>query len=159
PESLLLRGDTLDACKTWVERRKSDAPEITTLLREFFAASEVAEKGRTGRERQQLEERVRLLRRGQRALALIAMLVVIGGGAVFWQYRTNLALQRQTQHQQANLLGQLAAVELLRGNIDGALRFSAHGARFDLALPVGAVTASPAAAQLAASVLSADWRR
>jgi hypothetical protein len=43
PESLLLRGDTLDACKAWVERRRPDAPEITGLLRAFFAASEEAE--------------------------------------------------------------------------------------------------------------------
>src|SRR5262249_52903801 len=29
PESLLLRGDELDAAKDWVARRKSEAPEIT----------------------------------------------------------------------------------------------------------------------------------
>jgi hypothetical protein len=49
--------------------------------------------------------------------------------------------QRQFKHQQANLRGQLASFELLPGNIDSALRFSALGARFDLDLPL----ASPAA--------------
>jgi hypothetical protein len=32
-------------------------------------------------------------------------------------------------HRQANLLGQIANIELLRGNVDGALRFSARGAQ------------------------------
>jgi hypothetical protein len=50
--------------------------------------------------------------------------------------------QRQLQHQQANLLGQLVSVAILRVDVDGALRFSTQGARIDLALPVGAITAA-----------------
>lgn len=43
PESLLLRGDDLAAAKSWIEKRKPDAPAITELLRGFIAACEQAE--------------------------------------------------------------------------------------------------------------------
>jgi hypothetical protein len=43
PESLLLRGDDLDAGKAWIAARKEKAPEITDAQRTFVRASEVAE--------------------------------------------------------------------------------------------------------------------
>jgi hypothetical protein len=72
----------------------------------------------------------------------------------------DLAEQRRIEavHLQANMLGQPASAELLRRNFDGALRISAEGARVDLALPIGTIMASPAAAQLAATVSLTDWR-
>jgi hypothetical protein len=121
----------------------------------------------------------RLQKRAQWALAIIAALVVIGIGAVSWQqtrvsreHEANLTLQasldksgrellnnqHELKHQQANLRAQIASIELLRGNIDSALRFSTAGARFDLTLPPGMVIASPAAAELAAAVSLTDWR-
>jgi formylglycine-generating enzyme required for sulfatase activity len=42
PESLLLRGDDLDAAKAWVGKRKLDAPP-TTIQRAFLSASDQAE--------------------------------------------------------------------------------------------------------------------
>src|SRR5712691_6738433 len=55
-ESLLLRGDDLDAAKRWMARRKAGAPEITDAQRTFLLASEDAEGARLGKERAQLEE-------------------------------------------------------------------------------------------------------
>jgi hypothetical protein len=169
-DALLLRGEELQAAKEWLTSQPQFAPEPTLLVHEFIKASEDAESERENATRRALEERARLLRRGQRALAIIALLVLVGGGAVLWQYRGNLALQasldksgrelltkqRQLQHQQANLLGQVANVELLRGNIGSSLRFAAQGTRIDLTLPVGTVTR--ASAQLAATIEHADWR-
>jgi formylglycine-generating enzyme required for sulfatase activity len=43
PESLLLRGDELAAAKSWTDKRKTDAPAITDLVRAFLAASDQAE--------------------------------------------------------------------------------------------------------------------
>src|SRR5262249_13165241 len=58
PESLLLRGDDLDAAKAWMATRKGGAPEITDAQRAFIRASEGAEekglgKGRAARWREQ----------------------------------------------------------------------------------------------------------
>jgi hypothetical protein len=69
PESLLLRGDTLDACKAWIERRNPDAPEITEVQRAFFAAREQAESARRGAELQRLAERERLVNDAETAQA------------------------------------------------------------------------------------------
>src|SRR5262249_57150438 len=51
PESLLLRGDDLDAAKAWAAARKSAAPAITEEQRALLDASEEAETARLGRER------------------------------------------------------------------------------------------------------------
>ena len=56
PESLLLRGDDLDAAKAWIGKRTDAAPAITEALRTFIAASEDAERARLGKERVQLVE-------------------------------------------------------------------------------------------------------
>ena len=58
PESLLLRGDDLDAAKAWMAARKAEAPEITVAQRAFVKASEEAETTRLGKERAQVEELV-----------------------------------------------------------------------------------------------------
>src|SRR5215472_2046104 len=55
PESLLLRGDDLDAAKAWMAARRAEAPEITDAQRAFVRASEEAEAARLGKERAQLE--------------------------------------------------------------------------------------------------------
>jgi formylglycine-generating enzyme required for sulfatase activity len=65
PESLLLRGDDLDAAKAWMAARKAAAPEITDAQRAFVRASEEAEATRLGKERAQLE----VIRRAQEATA------------------------------------------------------------------------------------------
>src|SRR4029077_8119240 len=55
PESLLLRGDEIDAAKKWMAARRAAAPEITDTQRAFINASEEAEAARLGKERAQLE--------------------------------------------------------------------------------------------------------
>src|SRR5215813_2139926 len=54
-ESLLLRGDDLDAAKAWMATRKVGTPEITDAQRALISASEEAEAKRLGNERAQLE--------------------------------------------------------------------------------------------------------
>jgi WD40 repeat protein len=182
----LLSGSDIPDAKAWVARRPKDAPAPTELHLDFVKASEDAEAARENAARRALEERARLLgdteaaqaktarlqQRAQWGLALIAGLVVIAIAIVAWQYLANVTLQasldksgselltnqRQLQRQQANVFGQLASVELLRGNVDDALRFSAQGARLDLALPVGTRMASSGAAQLAAAASHLEWR-
>jgi WD40 repeat protein len=66
--------------------------------------------------------------------------------------------QTALTHGQANVLAELSATKLLRGEFDSALRLASHGTRTDLALPSDVVKASPAAAALAAAVSAANWR-
>src|SRR5215475_3042036 len=98
PESLLLRGDDLDAAKAWMAARKVGAPEITDAQRAFVSASEDAEAKRLGNERAQLERdkaqvaeikaaqarTARLQRITRWAFAAVAAVIIIGGGIVGW---------------------------------------------------------------------------
>ena len=78
PESLLLRGDDLDAAKAWMAARKAAAPEITDAQRTFVRTSDEAETSRLGRERAQL-------RRSARLLWAVASLVLLWFGYVLWK--------------------------------------------------------------------------
>src|SRR6516162_2606742 len=59
PESLLLRGDDLEAAKAWMATRKVGAPEITDAQRALISASEESEAKRLGNERAQLKATAR----------------------------------------------------------------------------------------------------
>src|SRR5262252_3445937 len=92
PESLLLRGDDLAGARSWVARRKADAPEITELQRAFLNASEEAEAARASKERQQVEDmrraqdaRARSQKRAAWLLAGVAALMFAMLGNVIWQ--------------------------------------------------------------------------
>jgi WD40 repeat protein len=65
--------------------------------------------------------------------------------------------QIDLDHAQANVLGQLSDVKLLRGEFDSALRFAAQGARIDLGLPSD-IKDSFASAALARVVSQTKWR-
>src|SRR6516165_5544357 len=78
PESLLLRGDDLDAAKAWMAARKAAAPEITDAQRTYVRTSDEAETSRLGRERAQL-------RRSARLLWAVASLVLLWFGYVLWK--------------------------------------------------------------------------
>jgi hypothetical protein len=67
PESLLVRGDALEACQVWQKQRKAGAPEVSDLVRAFLNASAEAETARTRKERQQLDDVARALTRTARA--------------------------------------------------------------------------------------------
>src|SRR5262249_8415904 len=90
-EALLLRGDELAAAKAWLAAQPQYAPEPTLLHHDFIKAAEDAEAARTSAERQRLDQMAAVLerekvalRRGQRALAAVAVLFVclIGVGAL-----------------------------------------------------------------------------
>ena len=92
PESLLLRGDDLDAAKAWMARRKAGAPEITEAQRAFLLASDDAESARLGKERAQLEEMrlaqaatARHQKRAGRLLWGVTALVLVMLGYVTWK--------------------------------------------------------------------------
>ena len=99
PESLLLRGDEIDAAKTWMAARNAAAPEITDAQRAFVRASEEAEATRLGKERAQLEaigraqdatarqqrRAAQLQRRMWWLLGGVAVLVLAMVGYVTWQ--------------------------------------------------------------------------
>src|SRR5262245_28519521 len=92
PESLLLRGDDIDAAKTWMAARNSAAPEITDAQRAFIRASEEAETARLSKERAQLEAigraqdaTARQQRRYARLLWSVAILVLAIVGYVTWE--------------------------------------------------------------------------
>jgi formylglycine-generating enzyme required for sulfatase activity len=85
PESLLLRGDDLDAAKAWMAARNAAAPEITDAQRAFVKASEEAESARLDKERGQLKATVRQQRRI--AWLLAGVTVLLGGsilGLIAW---------------------------------------------------------------------------
>ena len=92
PESLLLRGDDIDAAKKWMAARNAATPEITDAQRAFIRASEKAEVKRLGNERAQLEAiqraqdaTARQQRRAARLLWSVAILVVAMVGYLTWQ--------------------------------------------------------------------------
>jgi hypothetical protein len=99
PESLLLRGDDLDAAKDWIAKRTEAAPAITEAQQRFIAASEDAESARLSKERAQLEEMAlaqeemaraqaataRQQRRAARLLWGVAALTVVMIGYVTWK--------------------------------------------------------------------------
>src|SRR6516225_11646291 len=181
PESLLLRGDDLEAAKAWMATRKVGAPEITDAQRALISASEQAEARRLGNEREQLERdkaQVAVIKAAQArtarlqwitrwAFAAVAAVILIAGatvGYLQWDKARQLARQevalaesrQQLDHAQANILAELSAAKLSRGEIESALRLASRGTRIDLALPADKTRASPAAAALAAAVSRAN---
>jgi hypothetical protein len=166
-----------------VTHRKPDAPIITDLQRSFLSASEAAEKARLEADRQRLAERERLVKESEIAqartrwgFALVGAVILIASATVGYlqfdkaRQLATRAQQLETQAQQlarqeialthgtANVLAELSATKLLRGEFDSALRLASHGTGIDLALPSDVVKASPAAAALAVAVSAASWR-
>jgi hypothetical protein len=66
--------------------------------------------------------------------------------------------QVEIDHAQANILAEISAAKLSRGELYSAIRLASRGTRIDLALPADKTRASPAAAALAAAVSQANWR-
>lgn len=162
PESLLLRGDDVDAAKKWMAGRNAAAPEITDAQRAFIRASEEVEAARLSKEREQLNATARL----QRGIAWLlvgvgSVIAVAVAAVVYLQLDKARELDRrqvQLDHARANILAELSESKLLHREFDSALRLASHGARIDLALPRHAVKVSAAAAALTAAVSQAKWR-
>jgi WD40 repeat protein len=124
PESLLLRGDDLDAAKAWVENRRADAPELTDQQRAFLNASEEAESTRLSKERQQLED----MHRAQEArassqkragvLLWIVALFVVAAAAYVTRESYDVAGREQS------VFASLAARERNDEQFDRAMRYA-----------------------------------
>src|SRR5262249_18745403 len=143
-ESLLLRGDDLDAAKAWMATRKVGAPEITDAQRALISASKEAEAKRVGNERAQLEREkaqvaeikaaqartARLQRITRWAVAAVGAVILIAGatvGYLQWDKARQLARQEAALvHAQANILAEHSAAKLSRGDLNSALRLASH---------------------------------
>ena len=137
PESLLLRGDDLDAAKAWIVKRRAEAPEITNLQHEFVGASEKAEDARLIAQRKQLEEiaaaqeaRAKALHDAEHALnrtirlqrrqawagaAIVVVLVMIG----WWAYGVigeQRAVAREAERE--DIRGQIVAYAAAFGSME-----------------------------------------
>src|SRR5262245_42926147 len=124
PESLLLRGDDLDAAKAWAARRKAGAPEITPAQRDLLNTSEEAETARLGKERAQLEEMrlaqvatARHQRRAGRLLWGIGALVLLVLGNALWQ-------SYDVSRREVTVFTSLAAQAMNDGHFDRAMRYA-----------------------------------
>jgi formylglycine-generating enzyme required for sulfatase activity len=83
PESLLLRGDDLDAAKVWAAKRKPDSTPITESQRAFLSASEQAEFARIA-ESKTARGRTRRTQILIGALAAVLAAVIVLGFAAYW---------------------------------------------------------------------------
>jgi hypothetical protein len=77
PELLLLRGDDIDAAKTWMAARNAAAPEITDVQRAFVRASEEAAAAQLVKERAQFAATARQQRRFAQLLWSVAILLLV----------------------------------------------------------------------------------
>jgi formylglycine-generating enzyme required for sulfatase activity len=85
PESLLLRGDEIDATKTWMAARNAAAPEISDAQRALVKASDEAERVRLGKERAHLEATARQKKRVAWLLAgVTALVAAVITGLIGW---------------------------------------------------------------------------
>ncbi len=127
PDSLLLRGDELDAVKEWAERRNLTAPEITDAQLALLAASDEAENARLSKERAQLDEMARAQAstarfqvRAARLLWTVAVLVFALLGYVTWQ-------SYDVARREMLIYTGLAAIALNDGQVDRAMRYALQG--------------------------------
>jgi hypothetical protein len=127
PESLLLRGDDLDAAKAWMAARKPEAPEITDAQRAFISASEEAELARLGKERAQLEtiaaeQRARARSQRRFASALLVLGILVLGGLI-----AAMLQSRETADREAKVMTSVAQRAIQDGYHDRAMRIALQG--------------------------------
>jgi hypothetical protein len=126
PRGLLLRSPALEQAERWIAARPRGAPEPTTETQTFIAES----------------QRAATQRRNVLTAGLAAGLIVALGlaGLAYWQRGIAVDQRRIAEHQRdvaegrrIAALGEAATSELLRGNLDAALRIGIHAARLALA--------------------------
>jgi WD40 repeat protein len=183
-EGTLLRGGPLAVAEDWIARRENELSEdeksyVTAGVVQKDADRKRAEED-LKREQERLdainlaqERRAWAQRRVRRALIVAALVTILSAGFVLWQYGRNRNLQSELKeeassllakdirltHEHANLLGERADAELVRGNFNSALRLAAKGTADDLALPANSVSASNAATVLGKVVDEMPWDR
>jgi hypothetical protein len=128
-DALLLRGSELERAKAWLASWTPNAPEPTTLHREFVNDSEAAEHARNNEERKKLdaiavaqadrEKALRSMRDGNRTWAIglgVMALVIFGGTYYAWEQITvgNVKLA-DAQYANRLLTSQVELFETERG--------------------------------------------
>jgi hypothetical protein len=137
PDSLLLRGDEVDAAKMWAAKRMPEAPEITSHQLAFIRASEQAEDARLMAQRKQLEEmaaaqdeRAKALRAAEDALERTirlkrrqawagTIIIAVLGTIAWWAYGV-VSEQRAVAHEagREDIRGQIVAYAAAFGTIE-----------------------------------------
>jgi len=74
---------------------------------------------------QELRQQRRALTLAWSAVGALVLLLVMAG----WQWRVAISQEREARTQRNNLIAELGAVELSRGDKDGAIRIAAHAAQ------------------------------
>jgi len=158
-ESLLQRGDDLDAAKAWMAGRKAGAPEITEAQRAFLHASDEAENARLGKERAQLEEMrlaqaatARHQKRAGRLLWTIAALVLIVFGYVIWKSYT-------VERRELVVFTSLTTQAMKEGRFDRAMRYALQAYPARGSLPWLTPVSTELEGKLAGSAQSARLHR
>ena len=150
----------LAACRAREEAERKDKEEA--LAREQARLAEIAaaqaqitaEQGRTASAQART---ARMQRTARWTLAAAAVAIFIGLAVGLWQRHTNRTQKAELEHARATVLVGLANIERSRDNWQSALRFAAYSVRLALALDPQAISASPAAAALAATVSQVGW--
>jgi TIR domain len=168
PESLLLRGDDLEAAKAWMATRKVGAPEITDAQRALISASEEAEAKRLGNERAQLEREkaqvaeikaaqartARLNRITRWAFAAVGAVILIAGatvGYLQWDYARQLTTKELALAESKQQLERAQASVATEQTRNAALNDSLNRRQVDLDLAQANILAELSAAKLSRS--------
>src|SRR5262245_11545131 len=167
-ESLLLRGDDLDAAKAWMATRKVGAPEITDAQRALISASKEAEAKRVGNERAQLEREkaqvaeikaaqartARLQRITRWAVAAVGAVILIAGatvGYLQWDKARQLARQEAALAESRQQLDEARANVSAEQASNAALQESLNRRQVELARAQANILAELSAAKLSRS--------
>jgi len=158
-ESLLLRGDDLDAAKAWMARRKAAAPEITEAQRALLHASDEAESARLSKERAQLEAMrlaqaatTRHQKRAGRLLWGIAVLMLAVFGYLTWR-------SYDVARREMWVFTSLAATALNDEQFDRAMRYALQAYPAPGDLPWLTPSSSELEAKLAGAANSSKLHR
>ena len=118
-ESLLLRGDEIDAAKTWMAARNAAAPEITDAQRAFVKASEEVETARLAKEQAQFET---IARQKRRIVWLLCAWAMLGLATISYQNWQSYDLARRALSYMTGRVTQ----SLNDGQFDRAMRYALH---------------------------------
>ena len=151
------RADRLDAAERLL-RRVDFAARLGKVGGAYLGACRaLVERERAAREAA-LAQQARTQRRVGWALAAFAFAVLAGGVGTFLLYRMNIERTAALDRAEVNLLTEISASELARGNLDGALRVGAFATLRALTLRGTSDASSLAPAKLAAALWQSDWR-
>lgn len=120
PADALPRGMELARLRDWRHQRSASAPELTTLQREFFLASEDAESERNNAERRQLEKTGEAVRRNLWLVGVAALLALALFASALWQ-------SRETERREALVMTSAAQRAIEEQHYERAIRIAVQG--------------------------------